>query len=512
MTSVLEQLGERDYDGDALAAELELLVGRLRFDPAKRAGMLVSCRELIAILDGLAGATLQTRWTAFEWEIWPRWIAGHDRPSRHRWTLGVCALVIGRAVRPSWAFLQASYTRAWLKRAPAGDPLAREVERLRAAVGEISWASELLREKALKLGARILLVSGHQTLGQITDADLRAVPTGMTSGSDVLDAALCALGVLDRSPQRGATRRLRRARLTPAELVARSRVPERFREVQVLYLETYAQRISDVYATTRHKHNSLEHMWCFIDERFPEVAGCAQVRPAHVRAFVPHAITQARAGQRRHPHLDGGDSLTAHQWLINVRCFFADICTWATEPGSPFAVFAPPAVPLERHDLVGIGFEKARRRQASRTVANIIDLERGIGPLRALALRRWHDSQQALAAAPSEPVAVEAEAEAFWDWALLELLLQSGVRIEEACELTTLDILRRHHSDGRVYYMLHIKPSKYDRARVIPIGDGLGHVIAQIITHVKRFYATDLAALIDRIDQPVDASPIPLAA
>ena len=69
--------------------------------------------------------------------------------------------------------------------------------------------------------------------------------------------------------------------------------------------------------------------------------------------------------------------------------------------------------------------------------------------------------------------------------------MQSGLRIEEACELTTLDVLKRRHSDGRVYYLLHVKPSKYDRARVIPIGDGLGHVIAQIIAHVKRFYAAD---------------------
>ena len=31
--------------------------------------------------------------------------------------------------------------------------------------------------------------------------------------------------------------------------------------------------------------------------------------------------------------------------------------------------------------------------------------------------------------------------------------------------MTTLDILKRHMPDGRVYYMLHVKPSKYDRAR-----------------------------------------------
>ena len=66
------------------------------------------------------------------------------------------------------------------------------------------------------------------------------------------------------------------------------------------------------------------------------------------------------------------------------------------------------------------------------------------------------------------------EFDAFWDWAVLELLVQSGLRVEEACELTTLDVLKRRLADGRVYYMLHVQPSKFDRARVLPIGDGLG--------------------------------------
>ena len=487
----LEQLAGEPYDGPALARELAAFAARMRVDPGKQVALQVSCRELVAVLDGLPGSTLQERWTGFEWEVWPRWIADIDRPPRHRWTLGVCALIVARGARPTWPFLQATYTRAWIKRVPAGDPLARECGRLAVAIGEIGWASGPLHEKALKVGARILLVRGYQTLEQITETDLRAVPTGMTSGSDVLDAALCGLVVLGRSPQRGAARRSRGTRLTAAELVARSRVPERFREVQVLYLHSYEQRISDVYATVRHKHTSLEHLWCFIDERFPEVQSCQQVRPEHVRAFIPHAIARAREVQRRQPHADGSDTLTAHQWLVNVRCFFADVCTWATEPGSPFTGLAPPAVPLERHDLVGVGFEKSRRRQAARGAANILDLERGIGPLRALALRRHSDATDALTGPGIGARAQGAEVEAFWDWALLELLLQSGLRIEEACELTTLDVLKRRHTDGRAYYMLHVKPSKYDRARVIPIGDGLGHVIAQIIVHVKRFYGTD---------------------
>ena len=108
----------------------------------------------------------------------------------------------------------------------------------------------------------------------------------------------------------------------------------------------------------------------------------------------------------------------------------------------------------------------------------------------ALATRRWQDAAAALDTAPDDPATQRVELDRFWDWALLELLLQSGLRIEEACELTTLDILKRRHRDGRTYYLLHVKPSKFDRARVIPIGDGLGRVIAQIIRHVKVFYGT----------------------
>ena len=78
-----------------------------------------------------------------------------------------------------------------------------------------------------------------------------------------------------------------------------------------------------------------------------------------------------------------------------------------------------------------------------------------------------------------------------WDWTLLELLVQSGLGIEEASELTTLDILKRKMPDGRIYYLLHIKPSKFDRARVIPIGDGLGRVLAEIIRYVRRFYNSE---------------------
>jgi integrase len=142
--------------------------------------------------------------------------------------------------------------------------------------------------------------------------------------------------------------------------------------------------------------------------------------------------------------------------------------------------------------------------------ATVMDLNRELPNIRAFALRRWHEASQRLAADHDDPGHVRAERDTFWDWALLELLLTSGLRVEEASELTTLDVLKRQLPDGRIYYLLHIKPSKYDRARVIPIGDGLGRVIAEIIAHVKTFYRSDAVPACDRRDNTAK-TPLPSA-
>jgi hypothetical protein len=82
----------------------------------------------------------------------------------------------------------------------------------------------------------------------------------------------------------------------------------RFREVTALYLETYERRVSDNHPTLRGKATQLARFWRFIAERYPEVESCAQILPAHARAFVPAAIDRGRA-ERRAGH---DDSTTVH--------------------------------------------------------------------------------------------------------------------------------------------------------------------------------------------------------
>jgi integrase len=485
--------------GPALRPRLAAAIATFRFRPEDRRRMQRAGTALCDVLDRCPGVTLQERWWSFERDVWPAWVAGEQRAASSHWTWGVRAIVTARLVRPSWALLTQVRISQWVARLPPDDLLVQERDRLDRTLTAVSWVGAGTRTLALNLGLRLLLTHGYRTLQEIREQDLAAIPVASAKGSDLLDAALCTLGVFARTPQRGSSRHHRRGRRSVAELVADAELPARFRPITRLYLETYATRISAVYTTLRQKLIALGHFWRFLDQRYPEIQTCAEVLPAHARAFIPHAIERARLVQR------GGavgteDRTTAHAWLIDVRTFFADVCTWATETDSPFAPHAPRTVPLTRHDLRGIGFEQSRTRTAARMAATVLDLEREIANIRAVAVQRWTMAETALTAAPTDARAHAVEAAAFWDWALLELLVQSGLRIEEASELTTLDVLKRRLPDGRIYYLLHVKPSKYDRARVIPIGDGLGRVIAEIIRHVRRFYGTVAVPFCDHWD------------
>jgi site-specific recombinase XerD len=486
-----------DYDGAGLLGKLLATVPHLRVGDEDRELAVLACRFFVNSLNACEGQTLQQRWITFEQRVWPEWKGSERRLPSHRRTWGPRIAVTNRIVRPGATWLASVRVLDWVGRLPEDDPLVKERDLLFNALETVRWAGKFCKHVALSNGMRILLAKGYVALHEIREHDLAAHPS-WSKGADVLDAALCTVGVFSRTPQQGASRRHRRGRLSPADMVAKTGIPEPFRQVSALYLETYATRISDVYSTRRNKAVALNHFWQFVVESYPEVRRCKDVLPVHARAYLAKAVQRSRHTQ------------SAHTWLISVRTFFADICGWASEPGSPFASLAPPTVPLTRHDLMGAGFKSNRQDSANRITATVLDLEREMPNIRALAFRSWQQTKAAAAVQDAGQRVKRSEIDAFWTWAVLELLVQSGLRVEEATELTALDILKRRTKDGRVYYMLHVKPSKYDRARVIPIGDGLGRVLAEIIRRVKDFYNVEVVPFSDHWDRH-EKRPLPRA-
>jgi hypothetical protein len=307
------------FDAARFATQLETALQGWRFSFGAEGRMVRRCQEFASVLGDCSGTTVQERWDDFEDRIWPAWVDGHERVGGGLWRWGTWAAVLTRSVRPGWAFMRTGRVGQWLEHLPADDSLVEQADVLAAAVEALGWVSSPAREVTVALGIRVLLVAGHHRLDEITEDDLLQVPL-RTKGQEALDAALCGLGILTRTPKRGITRRRRTGPLSPAEMVEHSEIPERFRAVTVLYLQTYASRISDVYTTVRHKQGAIAHFWGYIDKHHPEVASCAELTPAHARGFVDYAIERARLVRRRPAEVEG-DRTTAHSWLTDVRCF-----------------------------------------------------------------------------------------------------------------------------------------------------------------------------------------------
>jgi integrase len=495
-----EAMATQCYDRDKLLALVDEVTTHFRMPNSfERSKMRAVCRYLADALDRCSGSTLQQRWNDFEKRFWPKWKAGVDRRGREYWTWGARVLISARMIAPSLDMLSDLRVNQWIAHLPEDHPLAQQHASLLQATDAITWTSAHSRRLAVSNGLRILLLRGYDSVHHIKDDDLKLLAVRWSKGTDALDAALCSLGVFSRTPKRGSARHGRKQRMTASELVENAGVPDRFRQIMILYLETYEARVSDVYRTLRHKVIALAHFWRFIRDRHPDVNRCSQILPRHVRDYIPHAIRRAREVQR---DPGAGDEVrpTAHSWLVDLRVFFSDLCAWATESDSPFKRFAPRTIPATRHTFLGYGFDKARERTRARITATVLDLEREMPKIRAFALQQWKAAVAAPKVATTRGYPWSDEVDTFWDWALLELLVQSGLRIEEASELTTFDILKRKMPDSRIYYLLHIKPSKFDRARVIPIGDGLGRVLAEIIRYVKRFYNSESVPVCDHWD------------
>ncbi|MFP8887049.1 tyrosine-type recombinase/integrase [Streptomyces mangrovi] len=246
---------------------------------------------------------------------------------------------------------------------------------------------------------------------------------------------------------------------------------------------------------------------------------------------------------------DGTPRIGQDDIVIAIRSFYYDLHTWAAGEPERWAVWVAPC-PVPPGELNGLGTRRRRitERSADRTRQRqpllpvlVEHVETRYDQARALLERAdqategevfTHDGttyrrvitdsdHKMLRHGDAVPTRIrdedsgtlvhigKEEESAFWDWASVETLRHSGVRIEEMCELTHLSIRQYQRSNGEVIALLVIAPSKTDRERVIPMSAELFHVIASIIRrHARRGRPIPLISRHDPHDK-VWSAPMP---
>ena len=97
---------------------------------------------------------------------------------------------------------------------------------------------------------------------------------------------------------RGIARERQLRRRSPSELADSGEMPDRFRPVTALYLQTYSERVSDVYGTLRSKRDAIARFWRFIDASHPAVRDPSEITPSHGRAYIAFVLKEGSRARR----------------------------------------------------------------------------------------------------------------------------------------------------------------------------------------------------------------------
>jgi integrase-like protein len=82
---------------------------------------------------------------------------------------------------------------------------------------------------------------------------------------------------------------------------------------------------------------------------------------------------------------------------------------------------------------------------------------------------------------------VREEDNAFWAWAAVEVLRETGIRVEELTELSHHSLVQyRLPGSGELIPLLHIAPSKTDEERLLVISPELADVLATILQRIRQ--------------------------
>lgn len=489
---------------------------------------------LLDWLAGQPGDTWQDRWLASgadaAGEDWARilgqWLRGHGRYSKKRleYLTGSLLLMIGADVlRPSlWWLLTGGKKRKLARdmiyaRDPDGSGRLRQLCDNDAAITR-NGASEILSRSAMIVAAKGGLLS-EVTVGdalEILDAEYEI--RGKAHSAAATIRMLREAGILGADVP--TFREIRSLGQRTVEQLA-DRYPIACRPVRDLFVDYLRERQPAIDYTTLAglAYQLIRCFWADLERHHPGINSLRlppDVAGAWKRRLRTKTTTITRGGNRVEAV---SERLAYLDILASVRAFYLDLAEWALEDPSRWGVWVAPC-PISQEDLVR---RKAVRRRKARMDSRTRE-RLPVLPMLAETTGRWRRDAQALLAAarqapPGQPFTAAGqtltricrpkgrpdnvwardpgtgkllllnrdEEHAFWAWAVIEVLSNTGIRVEELLELSHHSLVQyRLPGTGELMPLLQIAPSKTDAERLLVVSPELADVLSAIITRIRR--------------------------
>ncbi|MFV8141829.1 tyrosine-type recombinase/integrase [Mycolicibacterium senegalense] len=451
---------------------------------------------------------------------------------------GTRTLIVSRVILPGYPFFLYSRTKGFQQIINQQEPAL--VTRMTAFAEKIA-SSDREHGDAWRILGKMMLHTGKD-LPQLTAEDLFEVRASnrrhARSGTPALGLAwklLANEGILPR----GSTLRtaLRPGQRTAAELVDRYGVKSGpVRDLLVRYLEE--RKTSVDYTTIKSIARMLAgNFWANIERHHPELAdnGSLALNREIVSAWKKRISVIVAADGSTRPRAD------FHDVLLTVRCFYLDLRDWAINDPSLVQWVVPS--PITNADVAGTAKRKlSRQARIHQRIRERVPL---VPKMLARLEKERRESEQMLHLAEETPVGAtftfhertyqrietnlriasglppgsahnvvchetgkrsslgRVEEDAFWLWAIVETLHQSGLRIEELLELTHLALVsHRLSTTGELVPLLQIVPSKTNEERLLLVTPDLSRVLAEIISRLRNRYggAVPLVARYDNYE------------
>lgn len=433
---------------------------------------------------------------------------------------GLLTLVVADVIRPAlaWMVRKASpgivalmatcrdpdgYTQ--LRSLIAADPAGISAGQARLALGRITMilASAGGTVAEITVGDFVDLLDAMRETGTGGAGRLLAYRLLREAGNLGADAPASARAFFQAAGQR-----------TVEELVDRYQV--HCRPVRDLFVDYLRERQPALDYNTLNKlsHDLVKLFWTDLERHHPGIESIQltpQVAAAWRDRVSVRTVTGGRQAGAEVPRAD------ARSVMTTVRAFYLDLAQWALDDPAHWAQWAVPC-PIKENDclrakdeqLVKARMDRRTRERLPRlaTLATALDDHRRASAAFLIAARAAAPGTSFTAdtttmtrldtptaytgtiwarAADADRIDVtRQEHEAFWAWALVEVLRHTGIRFEELRELSHHSITQyRLPSTGEVVPLLQIAPSKTGVERVLLVGPELADVLSAIVSRVR---------------------------